>query len=107
MENKRFQSLAAFYPFYLKEHRNSTCRKLHFAGTSGFFLFLFSYVLTQEWPFLIAMPLCGYGFAWVGHFFYEKNKPATFQYPLYSLLSDFKLYFEILSGKESFNPHYE
>jgi hypothetical protein len=97
---KRFQSFGEFYPFYLTEHQNPTSRLLHFIGTSLFFMFLITAFVTGNFNLLWFCPLMGYGFAWVGHFFYEKNKPATFQYPLWSLASDFKLYFQILGGKQ-------
>lgn len=100
---KRYATLKEFYPYYLKEHQNSTCRILHFTGTGLVFLIFFAGILTANFFWLIAIPFVGYGFAWVGHFFYEKNKPATFQYPLFSLASDFKLFFDLLTGKEKFN----
>jgi hypothetical protein len=101
MTKERIQSFKEFYPYYLNEHRNATCRLLHFIGTTLFFVCLMGAFLFHQIWFLAFAPLCGYGFAWVGHFFYEKNKPATFQYPLWSLFSDFRLYFEIIGGKES------
>jgi hypothetical protein len=100
METKRFQSLKEFYPYYLSEHEDTTCRGLHFTGTSLFFVFLFTALLTQNYSLLWFCPLMGYGFAWVGHFFFEKNKPATFKYPLWSLTSDFILYFQIIAGRQ-------
>jgi hypothetical protein len=105
MENPlRYQSLKSFYPFYLSQHLNLTCRVLHFIGTTLFFVLLFSGIYMHNYQLFWFMPVAGYGFAWVGHFFFEKNKPATFQYPLYSLLSDFGLYFELLLGREKFKP---
>lgn len=101
---KRYESLREFYPFYLSEHQNSTCRKLHFTGTALVFVVLAWALLSGNPKLLILIPLIGYGFAWVGHFFYEKNKPATFKYPLYSLASDFMLFFDLLRGKQSFKP---
>jgi len=103
MPDKKYHSLAEFYPFYLSEHRNRTSRVLHFIGTGLFFCVLIFALITQNWKLLLAGPVCGYGFAWVGHFFFEKNKPATFSYPVYSLLSDFRLFFEILLGKQGFH----
>jgi hypothetical protein len=103
-DHQRYKSLKEFYPFYLKEHSNVTSRKLHFTGTALIFLILFWALLTQTWWVLWFIPLVGYGFAWVGHFFFEKNKPATFQYPAYSLASDFILFFDLLRGKQPFNP---
>jgi len=96
---KTYKTFSEFYPYYLSEHQDRTCRTLHFIGTSLFFVFLMGAFLFHKLELLILCPIAGYGFAWVGHFFFEKNKPATFQYPLYSLLGDFKLYFEILAGK--------
>jgi hypothetical protein len=101
---KEYKTLREFYPYYLNEHQDATCRALHFAGTSLFFVFLMGAFLFHNLNILWLCPLSGYGFAWVGHFFFEKNKPATFKYPLFSLLSDFKLYFEIVAGKEKINP---
>lgn len=102
MEQKRFQSLAEFYPFYLSEHKNRTSRILHFIGTgSAILLFPASLLFHNFWLFLL-IPVVGYGFAWIGHLFFEKNKPATFKYPAYSLASDFLLFFDLLTGKEKF-----
>ncbi|TVP48895.1 MAG: DUF962 domain-containing protein [Mongoliibacter sp.] len=101
---KRFNSLEEFYPYYLSEHLNPTCRKLHFVGTALLFLILGYALFSGNYLLLLLIPVVGYGFAWVGHFFFEKNKPATFQYPFYSLVSDFKLFFDLLSGKQTFNP---
>lgn len=104
MAEERFQSFEEFYPFYLSEHQNKTSRTLHFVGTFLVFLLLgFFIVVQKEAKFWVALPLVGYGFAWVGHAFFEKNKPATFKYPLWSLRGDFTLFFEILSGKRGFD----
>lgn len=97
---RQFKSFAEFYPFYLTEHSNKTSRRLHFIGTTLVFLLLIGSLLFHSWVMLVAVPFAGYGFAWVGHFFFEKNKPATFRYPLWSLASDFKLYFEIWGGTQ-------
>lgn len=102
MSEKKFNSLKEFYPFYLSEHQHTTSRILHFIGTALVFLCLITAVLFHEWRFVAAIPFVGYGFAWVGHFFFERNKPATFKYPGYSLASDFILFFDLLSGKQSF-----
>jgi hypothetical protein len=103
LENiQQFKSFADFYPYYLGEHSNSTCRRLHFIGTSLVILILVLAVVATAWWWLIALPLAGYGFAWVGHFFFEKNRPATFKHPLYSLLGDFVMYRDMLRGKVPF-----
>ncbi|MFT4855334.1 MAG: hypothetical protein ACI8YP_001449 [Algoriphagus sp.] len=99
----RIQTLREFYPYYLSEHQNATSRKLHFIGTGSLFVILIIAIFLGNFSLLFAIPIVGYGFAWVGHFFFEKNKPATFKYPLYSLASDFMLFFHLLSGKERFN----
>jgi hypothetical protein len=101
---KKYKSLKEFYPYYLEEHQDPTTRKLHFFGTTLVILFLILFFITlNPWYFLCA-PVSGYFFAWIGHFFFEKNKPATFKYPGYSLLSDFILFWHILTGKEKFDP---
>ena len=94
-----FRNLEEFYPYYLKEHSNRTCRRLHFVGTSiGLGLFLIA-VTTQTWWLLLAALVVGYGFAWVGHFYFEHNKPATFKYPWLSYKGDWKMWWQILTGK--------
>ncbi|MCF7204043.1 Mpo1-like protein [Pseudomonas oligotrophica] len=96
---ERFTSFAEFYPFYLAEHRNRTCRRLHFAG-SLLVLAILAYALASgQWLWLLAMPVAGYGFAWVGHFVFEKNRPATFQYPLYSFMGDWVMLRDMLTGR--------
>ena len=88
---ERYQSFAEFYPYYLQEHSNPVCRRLHYAGSLLVLAILAYALLSQQWLWLLAMPLAGYGFAWVGHFVFEKNRPATFDYPLYSLMGDWVL----------------
>ena len=99
---ERFTSFAEFYPFYLAEHRNRTCRRLHFVG-SLLVLAILAYALASgQWLWLLAMPVAGYGFAWVGHFVFEKNRPATFQYPLYSLMGDWVMLKDAFTGRIRF-----
>lgn len=102
MQKQRISTLKEFYPFYLKEHSNSTSRILHFIGTSLVLLLIPIALIVNDARVLFLIPFVGYGFAWVGHFFFEKNKPATFQYPGYSLASDFILFWDLLRGKEKF-----
>jgi hypothetical protein len=99
---ERFTSFGDFYPYYLAEHRNQTCRRLHFLGTSLVILALGVIVLTGSWLGLIALPVAGYGPAWAGHFFFEHNRPATFRYPAYSLAGDFVMYWHTLTGRLPF-----
>ena len=102
MSTERFTRFADFYPFYLEEHRNPTCRRLHFAGSVLVLALLAAALATGQWLLLLAMPVVGYGFAWVGHFVFEKNRPATFQYPLYSLLGDWVMFRDMLTGRIRF-----
>jgi hypothetical protein len=96
---KRFQSFKEFYPFYLNEHRNSTCRRLHFLGSTIVLALLVAALLTQQWSLLWLLPVVGYGFAWVGHFFFEHNRPATVKYPLFSLMGDWVMFRDMLTGR--------
>lgn len=99
---ERFTSFAEFYPYYLQEHSNDVCRRLHYAGSLLVLGILAFAIFTQQWLWLLALPVAGYGFAWVGHFVFEKNRPATFKHPLYSLIGDFAMYRDMLRGKVSF-----
>ena len=98
----RFQSFAAFYPHYIHEHSNRTCRRIHVVGSALVLVVLAVAVVTLNPWWLLAMPVIGYGFAWVGHFFFEKNRPATFRYPLWSLMGDWRMFFETVSGRRKF-----
>ena len=98
-EAKKFATMGEFYPFYLSEHSNRTSRRLHFAGTTLGLAWMATAIVTLNPWFLLAGLVCGYAFAWVGHFFFEKNTPATFKYPLWSLMGDFRLFFETVTGK--------
>lgn len=97
-----YTSFRAFYPYYLGEHRNKTCRRLHVLGTSAVVALAAAAACTQQPKLLLALPVVGYGTAWVGHFFFEHNKPATFKHPVYSLMGDFKLWWEVVSGQRAF-----
>ncbi|PIS11317.1 MAG: DUF962 domain-containing protein [Bdellovibrio sp. CG10_big_fil_rev_8_21_14_0_10_47_8] len=99
MKNSDFQNFQEFWPFYLMEHSHPTNRRLHFIGTGTAILLLILILASQSWVWLWALLLVGYGFAWVGHFVIQKNRPATFKYPLWSLMGDFKMFYCILTGK--------
>ncbi|MFZ8932698.1 MAG: Mpo1-like protein [Bacteriovoracaceae bacterium] len=99
--NKEFNSLEEFYPFYLSEHGNKICRRLHILGTTlSLIIITLSIIFKTYWviPFGIIQ---GYAFAWIGHFVFEKNKPATFKWPLYSFICDFKMMIDWYLGKIS------
>jgi hypothetical protein len=99
-EWRSFRTFADFYPFYLGEHTHPTCRRLHFIGTTIAAVLLMAALVTQRWSFAGLAFLEGYAFAWVGHFFFEHNRPATFKHPLYSLIGDWRLWWDILRRKE-------
>ena len=96
---ERYKSFEDFYPYYIAEHDHKYTKLMHFIGTSISIYFLIKFILSFNFLFILYALLAGYGFAWVGHFFIEKNKPATFKYPFYSLIGDYKMYSEILQGK--------
>jgi hypothetical protein len=95
----KYKTLKEFYPFYLGEHSNRTCRRLHFVGTSLGLLLFVTALVTQVWWLIAAALVTGYGFAWVGHFYFEHNKPATFKHPWLSYLGDWKMWWQMLTGK--------
>jgi hypothetical protein len=100
--HERFTSFRDFYPYYLSEHRNRTCRRLHFVGTFLVLCVAATALITLNAWLLLLAPVVGYGFAWVGHFVFEKNKPATFSHPFYSFAADFVLFRDILTGRIRF-----
>ena len=95
----RFGTFREFYPFYLSEHRDRVCRRLHFAGSTLALAALMAAAATLNPWWLLAAPLAGYGCAWAGHFFFERNRPATFTHPVYSLLGDWAMFRDILRGR--------
>lgn len=99
MAEKKYKSFSEFYPYYLTEHALAANRTLHFIGTALVIGLLCAFFYTLDWKYFILTPLAGYGFAWVGHFFLERNKPATFTYPLWSLGSDFVMFYHIITGQ--------
>jgi hypothetical protein len=101
-ETRRYHTFGEFYPFYLSEHSRSGTRRLHFAGTLLVVLTLLYALTTARWTALLLLPVFGYGFAWAGHAFVERNRPATFTYPLYSLVGDFRMFADMLRGRVSF-----
>ncbi|MDP2635784.1 MAG: Mpo1-like protein [Pseudoalteromonas sp.] len=94
-----FTSFKEFYPYYLSEHTNKTCKRLHFIGSVLVLCLLGYSILTEQFYLLWFIPVIGYGFAWIGHLFFEKNRPATFKHPFYSLLGDWVMFKDILVGR--------
>jgi hypothetical protein len=92
-------SLASFYQFYLLEHANLRCRQMHFIGSSAGLLAIAATIVFKAWIFILLGLLAGYGCAWVGHFFFEKNKPASFKFPLRSFACDWIMYWHMWTGK--------
>ncbi|SDZ89256.1 DUF962 domain-containing protein [Pedobacter hartonius] len=102
IQPKKYNSLKEFYYFYLTEHQNTINRALHFTGISLLCLCFIASVLFHNVYFFMAIPLVGFGFSWIGHQFFERNKPSTLKYPFFSLASDFLLFGDIIMGRQSF-----
>ena len=98
----RIRTFADFYPFYLSEHANRVSRRLHFVGTSIVLALLIAALLTQVWWLILVALVQGYAFAWVGHFFFEHNRPATFKYPGFSFVGDWRMWWDIVTRKIPF-----
>jgi len=97
-----YRSFGEFYPFYLSQHADRTCRRLHFVGTSlGLAAVLYA-LATLALPWILAGIAAGYLLAWIGHFFFEKNRPATFAHPLYSFVGDWVMWKDMLTGRIRF-----
>jgi len=94
-----YASFREFYPFYLGEHRDVNCRRMHFAGSTLVLAVIALALLSGQLAWLWLVPVAGYGFAWIGHFVFEKNRPATFRHPLYSLMGDWVMYWDVLRGR--------
>jgi len=98
-DHEGFRSFAEFYPYYLAEHSDPRCRALHYVGSTLVLILLGYAIASGRYVWLFALPVVGYGFAWVGHFFFEHNRPATFKYPVYSLMGDWVMLFDFLTGR--------
>ena len=99
MSAQRFASFDDFYPFYLREHSSRVSRRLHVIGTALALSIALAALVTQKWALFWGVPIAGYAFAWAGHFFFEKNMPATFRHPFYSLRGDFTMLRDVLTGR--------
>lgn len=99
MNEQRFNSFSEFWPFYLAEHSSNRCRQLHFIGNLFAITGAALFIITLKWKFIVFAILAGYAWAWSGHFIYEKNRPATFRYPIFSLFADWVMFFLIITGK--------
>jgi|SRR5450830_1171652 len=98
----KYHDFREFYPFYLSEHSNRTSRRLHFMGSTIAVLLSVVAVATEHWWLLVLALVQAYAFAWTGHFFYERNRPATFKHPINSFMGDWRMWWDILTGKISF-----
>lgn len=97
--NEDYKSFSEFYPAYLAEHSRPATRRLHFAGLLLAIVVIVTVAATGRWVWLLAAPVVGYGLSWVGHFVFEKNRPATFRHPLYSLMGDLVMFKDMLTGR--------
>lgn len=101
MAQEKIATYEKFWPYYLQEHRKDGTQTTHIVGTAIALSLLIAAIVTANWWLLLAAVFSGYFFAWVGHFFIEKNRPATFTYPFWSLISDFRLFFMFITGRLS------
>lgn len=105
MAERTYKTFADFFPYYLREHAKPSTRNWHYIGTALVIIVALAAIVTATWWMLLLMPVAGYFFAWVSHAFVERNRPATFTYPLWSLAADFRMFFLALSGR--LGPHLE
>ena len=94
-----FKSFSDFYPYYLKQHSNLVCRRLHFVGTCGVISLLLIFFFTGNPFLLVLLPIFGFGLAWTGHLMFEKNTPAALKHPFWSLIGEFRMFWDILVGR--------
>lgn len=99
MDDARYRTFEEFWPYYVSEHRHPVCRALHYVGTTAALAWVVLAIVRGQPALLGGAVVSGYFFAWIGHFFVEKNRPATFTYPLWSLRADFHMYGLALRGK--------
>jgi hypothetical protein len=99
MSQRQFNSFDEFWPHYLAEHSRPGTRALHLLGTSVAIICLVLLILEGKWWLFPLALIPGYGAAWIGHFFIEKNKPATFQHPLWSFMGDYKMIWMMITGR--------
>lgn len=99
MSEKPISAFEEFWPFYLREHSRASTRALHFAGTTVTLIVIVSAIVSGQPRWILFALVPGYGLAWFSHFFIEKNRPASFKYPLWSLAADFKMWSLMLTGR--------
>ena len=99
MSESRIQTFDEFWPFYVREHSLSACRAFHFVGSTLVLAVVVLAIVYDNYWLLLLTPLFGYGFAWISHFAIEKNRPASFKYPLWSFIADWKMWALMLIGR--------
>lgn len=99
MAEEQKMTFAEFWPYYLAEHSRPVTRALHLLATLAWMTLLVVAIVARTWWLLLLMPVAAYGLAWFSHFFLERNRPATFKHPLYSLLADHKMALYMVSGR--------
>ena len=95
----RYSNFRDFYPFYLSQHKHPMCRRLHFIGLVVAITFVVAAIATRDGWWIVPAALAGYGFAWLGHVFFERNQPATFKNPVYSFIGDWVMFRDMLTGR--------
>lgn len=95
LKKKRFVD---FWPAYVRAHQDARNRKMHFLGTGGALIILMAAIMTRQWLLLLAVPIWGYGWAWIGHFYYERNRPAAFGSPIWAFRGDLRMFILMLFG---------
>ena len=99
MSETKFTSFKEFYPYYLSEHKLKINKILHALGSIYGLIFLIFVIFSEQYKLIPIAFLIGYFFAWIGHFIFEKNKPATFKHPLYSFMGDWVMLKDIITRK--------